>query len=327
VPVTFHPLTVVSKFGGQVVDAVELNYPSVCHAAKALPSAIVEKLTEFSTLRQPRTTYQREAPPYQTLDKLHPGVVHPQTLTKAATRAPQFHLSPEQFNELSKENPRLAWVAQNARFQKMGMCHGEAFAEVRRMHGMPLEKSRENMVLDTFYSLPTDFKQRRELRPLNAEDLAKIVRDKKVVVWTGEGQLVAGDSYQRLVESGLYSTTQMAEGMNHGAVACEVKHSVILIADQSIPEGHVLVYDMDPFCKRYADLHHPVTGIPPGHSIQPDPHFIPEGSRHHAVRIVSFEGLINETGQCGIMPKVMFLPEPESTALPETASGGRLIGE
>jgi hypothetical protein len=198
------------------------------------------------------------------------------------------------------------------------------------MRGVPLEKSRENMTLDSYYPVPNDFKQR------DPQDLAAVVSEAGVVVLTGAGQLVAGDSQQRLVECGRYTSAQMAEGGAVHWAEGRVNHSVILIDDESglIPKGHVIVYDMDPFCNRFADLHDPITAIPPGQAAQPDPHFVPEGSRHHVLRIVSFEGLNYETAQFGAMPKVMVLRSEaekldftKATALPASASGVLLIGE
>lgn len=326
VPANFSPFAVLANLGGKVLDAVEQHQRPVYQAVRAAGGAVVEKVREFGSLVRELPTYQRELPPYQTLDKLHPGVVHEQTLQKAGTRAPQFHLSSEQFNELSLANPIVGWIAQNARFQRKGMCHGEAFAEVRRMGGVPLEKSRENVMWDSLYPVPNDFKQ------LGTDDLAAVVGKAGVVVFTGAGQLVAGDSYQRLVESGNYTNAQMAEaGVAHWAEG-RVNHSVILIDDKSglIPKGHVIVYDMDPFCKRYADLHDPQTATPPGQASQPEPHFVPEGYRHHVLRVVSFEGLKNETVQFGALPKVMVprfeLGITQATALPDPDSGG-FIGE
>lgn len=326
VPAKFSPFAMLANLGEKILDAVEEHQRPVYQAGRAVGGAVIEKARELAgPVIEP--TYQREVPPYQTLDKLHPGMVHEQTLQKAGIRAPQFHLTPDQFDALSKANPVVGWIAHNARFQASGMCYGEAFAEVRRMAGVSLEKSRENVTFDSYYPIPNDFKQ------LNTQDLASVVSEAGVVVFTGAGQLVAGDSHQRLVESGNYTNAQMAEGGAVHWAEGRVNHSVILIDDKSglVPKGHVIVYDMDPFCKRYASLHDPNTATPPGQATQPDPHFVPEGSRHHVLRIVSFDGLKNETDQFGLLPKVM-VPRFEvgitrPTALPEPASITRSIEE
>lgn len=306
VPQRFQPFTAVAnavvKLATQVTANLEQNYRSVYQAGRAVVGAVVEVAeTGRGGLDAPAPNYLREAPPYQTLDKLYPQAIHPMSLEKAGTRAPQFHLNPEQFDALSKANPVVGWIAQNARFHATGACYAEAFADVRRMAGMPLEESRRNLGLETIYPVPNDFKQ------MDSADLAGVVGKAGVAVLTGAGQMVAMDSHQRLVESGNNDLENMMQlGVSHW-VEGRVNHSVILIDDKSglIPKDHVILYDMDPFCNRFADLHPPRTAIPEGHTAQPDPHFVPEGHRHEVLRIVPFEGLKHETAQFGIRPKVM----------------------
>jgi hypothetical protein len=145
-------------------------------------------------------------------------------------------------------------------------------------------------------------------------------------VLKGTGQLVAEGSFQRTVESGgvnsLYYWNMNKPKESQG----EVNHSVMLIDHPSddpnglVPKGYVIVYDPDPFAKRYANLHDPQTGRPVSSSGPSVPSVVPEADMHKLLRIVHLDDLVAETTQAYIMPKAARPLFPLHFELPQVPS-------
>lgn len=312
------------------VDAIGAAAFDACPQATQLAVAVTAAAKEHVTSR-PSDLAARQAEahavPYQRLEALHPGLSHPITRERAAGRTPQYYLTHEQFVELAQHNPIVAWIARNARFLKAGTCHGEAFAQVRRMGGLPTDPGR--LSWETNYPIPTDFQQ------ISPYSISTALSEAGVVVLKGTGQLVAEDSYQRGVESGGVDALYL---WNMGKIkesAGDVNHSVMLIDHPSddgdpnclVPKGYVIVYDPDPFAKRYANLHDPQTGMPVSSSGPPVPSIVPEADMHKLLRIVHLGDLIAETQQAYIMPKAMRPLFPLHFQLPQVPSGDSTGGE
>jgi hypothetical protein len=303
----------VDEMGAAAFEAC----PQATQLAVALTAAAKEQVTVRRSDRAARQA-EAQAIPYQGLEALHPGLSHPLTLERAGGRTPQYYLTPEQFVRLKQINPIVAWIAGNARFLKAGTCHGEAFAQVRRMGGLPTDPERLNW--ESTYPIVTDFQQ------ISPDIIPAALKEGGVVVLKGTGQLVAEDSFQRSVESGGVSPWYLMNMNRIKESQGEVNHSVMLIdhpsddPDGLVPEGYVIVYDPDPFAKRYANLHDPQTGRPVSSSGPPVPSVVPEADVHKLLRIVHLGDLIAETQQETIMPKASRPLFPLHFNLPQAPS-------
>jgi hypothetical protein len=303
------------------VDAIGAAAFEACPRATQLAVAVTAAAKEHVTVRRSdRAARQAEAQaiPYQRFEALHPGLSHPLTLERAGGRTPQYYLTPEQFIRLKQINPIVAWIAGNARFLKAGTCHGEAFAQVRRMGGLPTDPERLNW--ETTYPIVTDFQQ------ISPAIIPAALKEGGVVVLKGTGQLVAEDSFQRSVESGGVSSLYYWNMNKIKESEGEVNHSVMLIdhpsddPDGLVPKGYVIVYDPDPFAKRYANLHDPQTGRPVSSSGPPVPSAVPDADMHKLLRIVHLDDLVAETTQAYIMPKAARPLFPLHFELPQVPS-------
>lgn len=295
VPTMLNPIKDnVDAMGAAAFDA----FPNATQLAVALTAATHENAKALISPRRTDLPARRAEAvagmPYKRLEELHPGLSHKVTLERAGGRTPQYYLTHEQFVKLAQHNPIVAWIAKNARFLKAGTCHGEAFAQVRRMAGLPSDAAL--LKLESIHPIAKDFQQ------ISPDSIPTALAEGGVVVLNGTGQLVAEDSSQRVVESGavepllLWNLGRIKE--SEGAV----NHSVMLIdhpnSDGLVPEGYVIVYDPDPFCKRFANLHDPRWG-PSNGSV------VPEADVHKLLRIVHLRDLIAETQQQTYMPKAM----------------------
>lgn len=323
------PLPTVLNPIKETVDAMGTAAFDACPQATQLAVALIAATHEHvKSVVSPRRSNpvarhaEAAAFPYQGLEAQHPGLSHPLTRERAAGRTPQYYLTAEQFVKLAEHNPIVAWIARNAKFMKAGTCHGEAFAQVRRMGGIPEVPGRLNW--EKYWQMATDFQQ------ITPDGIAAALSEGGVVVLNGTGQLVAEDSYQRSVESGEVDKMYFWNMNRIKESEGEVNHSVMLIDDPSglVPKDYVLVYDPDPFIKRLAHLHDPRTGRPVSSSGPLAPSVVvPESDMHKLLRIVHLDDLVAETYQAFSNPKAMrplfSLPFP----LPQAPSGGPQAGE